>query len=360
MADAALELLGLSKRFGAVAAVDGIDLTVRDGEFVTLLGPSGCGKSTTLNLIAGFLAPDAGAIRLAGQDVGSRPPFKRDLGLVFQDYALFPHMSVADNVGFGLKMRGVSKAETARRIDEALAMVHLEGLGARRPLQLSGGQRQRVALARALVIRPAMLLLDEPLSNLDLKLREEMRIEISGLQRRLNIATVFVTHDQGEALTMSDRIAVMRAGRIEQLGTPDEIYERPATRFVAGFIGAINMLPAKVESVAPDAMARIATAAGAATARVAPGAAPGTSVTMTLRPERLRIGKAPDGAIAWSATVEQVIYLGGKRELRLRLGDGTPAVADVTNVGAQSWAQGAAVTIWFTPDDAWIIPGADT
>ncbi len=242
MAEPALQLAALTKCFGATRAVDAIDLTVAPGEFVTLLGPSGCGKTTTLNMIAGFIVPDAGSIRLQDRPVEALPPFRRNLGLVFQDYALFPHMSVAENVGFGLRMRRIPRDDIARRVKEALDLVQLNGLDDRRPLQLSGGQRQRVALARALVIQPAMLLLDEPLSNLDLKLREEMRLEISALQRRLGIATVFVTHDQGEALTMSDRIAVMRDGRIEQIGTPGDIYERPATRFVAGFIGTANLI----------------------------------------------------------------------------------------------------------------------
>jgi putative spermidine/putrescine transport system ATP-binding protein len=214
MAEPALQIAALTKSFGTLTAVDAIDLTVAQGEFVTLLGPSGCGKTTTLNMIAGFVTPDAGSIRLLGRAVESLPPFRRDLGLVFQDYALFPHMTVAENVGFGLRMRRQPRAEIAQRVAQALDLVQLNGLGERRPLQLSGGQRQRVALARALVIQPAMLLLDEPLSNLDLKLREEMRVEISALQRRLGIATVFVTHDQDEALTMSDRIAVMRQGSI--------------------------------------------------------------------------------------------------------------------------------------------------
>jgi spermidine/putrescine ABC transporter ATP-binding subunit len=361
VAESALELKGLTKRFGATAAVDGINLAVAPGEFVTLLGPSGCGKTTTLNLIAGFLAPDGGEIRLAGRSVESRPPFDRDLGLVFQDYALFPHMTVAENVAFGLKMRSVPAKEIERRVAEALAMVQLPGLGARRPLQMSGGQRQRVALARALVIRPAMLLLDEPLSNLDLKLREEMRIEISGLQRRLGIATVFVTHDQGEALTMSDRIAVMRSGRIEQIGAPSDIYERPATRFVAGFIGAINMLPASVESVAPGGIGRLATPAGPAVARLPAGLAAGAAATMTVRPERLRLAPAdgaPDGATAWPATVEHVVYLGARRELRLRLADGSPAVVELTNDGARPWSPGDRLDAWFRPEDAWIIPEA--
>jgi spermidine/putrescine ABC transporter ATP-binding subunit len=356
VAEPALQLRGLTKRFGTMTAVDGIDLAVAQGEFVTLLGPSGCGKTTTLNLIAGFLTPDGGEIHLAGRSVGSRPPFDRDLGIVFQDYALFPHMTVAENVGFGLKMRSVETRELERRVTEALAMVKLPGLEARRPLQMSGGQRQRVALARALVIRPAMLLLDEPLSNLDLKLREEMRIEISSLQRRLGIATVFVTHDQGEALTMSDRIAVMRNGRIEQIGAPSDVYERPATRFVAGFIGAINMQPATVGS-GSNGYAQLDTPAGAARARVPAGFGNGAKTTITVRPERLRLAdKAPENTIAWPATVEHVVYLGARREIRLRLADGSAAIAELTNDGSGSWSTGDRVTAWFRPDDAWVIP----
>lgn len=354
MGEPALRLAGLTRRFGSHVAVDGIDLNVAPGEFVTLLGPSGCGKTTTLNMIAGFLAPDAGRIVLAGRQVEDLPPFRRDLGMVFQDYALFPHMTVAENVAFGLKMRRVSARDAAQRVQEALAMVKLDGLEARRPLQLSGGQRQRVALARALVIRPAMLLLDEPLSNLDLKLREEMRIEISALQRRSGIATIFVTHDQGEALTMSDRIAVMRAGRIEQLGSPTEIYERPATRFVAGFIGSINMLAARIAGPAgADGYAALDTGAGAARARIPVGA--GDVVTLTIRPERLRLGDAPPGAIAWQATVERVVYLGARIEVRLRWRDGGTAMAEIQNDGRGTWTEGNAVTAWFMPSDAWVI-----
>ncbi|HYI85668.1 MAG TPA: ABC transporter ATP-binding protein, partial [Burkholderiales bacterium] len=250
MSEAALRLAGIEKRYGATVAVAGVDLEVRDGEFLTLLGPSGCGKTTTLGLIAGFFPPSAGEIFLRGRPVAGLPPFKRDIGVVFQDYALFPHMTAGENVAFGLRMRGLRKEEMERRVSEALGLVQLGGLAERRPLELSGGQRQRVALARALVIRPAVLLLDEPLSNLDLKLREEMRVEIAGLQRRLGITTVFVTHDQGEALVMSDRVAVMNAGRIEQLGTPADVYERPATRFVAQFIGRMNFFRAGGKTIA--------------------------------------------------------------------------------------------------------------
>lgn len=233
MAEPALRLVGIEKRYATTIAVAGIDLDVNEGEFVTLLGPSGCGKTTTLGLIAGFFPPTAGEIYLKGKPVADLPSFRRDIGVVFQDYALFPHMSAAENVAFGLRMRKVSAIEIAKRVTDALDLVQLAGLGERRPLQMSGGQRQRVALARALVINPAVLLLDEPLSNLDLKLREEMRVEIAAIQRRLGITTVFVTHDQSEALVMSNRIAVMNAGRIEQIGDPSDIYERPATRFVA-------------------------------------------------------------------------------------------------------------------------------
>ena len=330
MAEAALQLCALTKRFGALTAVDAIDLSVAPGEFVTLLGPSGCGKTTTLNMIAGFIAPDAGGIRLQGRAVEALPPFRRDLGLVFQDYALFPHMTVAENVGFGLRMRRVPRGEMTQRVAEALELVQLSGLGERRPLQLSGGQRQRVALARALVIRPAMLLLDEPLSNLDLKLREEMRVEISALQRRLGIATVFVTHDQGEALTMSDRVAVMRQGHIEQIGTPGDIYERPATRFVAGFIGAANVIDER-EGVA------------------------------VIRPERLKLsapGQQPSGARSWPVQVERVVYLGPRLELRLRRADGTQLLADAVNDSGAGWSAGDSAVAWVRPEDTWQIPRA--
>ena len=327
MAEPALQIAGLIKRFGSLLAVDDIELVVSPGELVTLLGPSGCGKSTTLNMIAGFVDPDAGAIHLQGNPVETLPPFRRDLGLVFQDYALFPHMTVAENIGFGLRMRRVGRAEIARRIDEMLDLVQLRGLGERRPSQLSGGQRQRVALARALVIRPAMLLLDEPLSNLDLKLREEMRVEISALQRRLGIATVFVTHDQGEALTMSDRIAVMRAGRIEQIGTPNQIYERPATRFVASFIGAANLI------------------------EIGDGA-------LVVRPERLKLsspGQEPPNVRRWPVRIERAIYLGSRLELRLRRDDSGELVAEAVNDNTSNWREGDCAIAWIRPEDAWTV-----
>jgi putative spermidine/putrescine transport system ATP-binding protein len=237
-----IRLRGLVKRYGEVRAVDGVDLEIRRGEFFTLLGPSGSGKTTTLRMIAGFERPDEGSVELAGADVSDLPPFERDVNTVFQDYALFPHLSVADNIAYGLRVRKVPKSERRRRTDEALEMVRLPGLGARRPGQLSGGQRQRVALARAIVNRPRVLLLDEPLGALDLKLRQEMQVELKRIQQEVEITFVYVTHDQEEALTMSDRLAVFNQGRIEQVGAPADVYERPGSVFVAGFVGVSNVL----------------------------------------------------------------------------------------------------------------------
>jgi putative spermidine/putrescine transport system ATP-binding protein len=237
-----IRLRGLVKRYGNLAAVDGIDLDVRRGEFFTLLGPSGSGKTTTLRVIAGFERPDAGTVELAGEDVSDVPPFGRDVNTVFQDYALFPHMSVEDNVAYGLRIRKIPKPERARRTAEALEMVRLRGLGGRRPSQLSGGQRQRVALARAIVNRPQVLLLDEPLGALDLKLRQEMQVELKRIQQEVGITFVYVTHDQEEALTMSDRLAVFNEGRIVQVGAPAEVYEHPQSEFIAGFVGVSNVL----------------------------------------------------------------------------------------------------------------------
>src|SRR5687768_945543 len=294
-----------------------MDLEVRDGEFLTLLGPSGCGKTTTLGLIAGFFAPSAGEIYLRGRPVAGLPPFKRDIGVVFQDYALFPHMTAGENVAFGLRMRGIEKAQTERRVHEALELVQLRGLAERRPLELSGGQRQRVALARALVIRPAVLLLDEPLSNLDLKLREEMRVEIAGIQRRLGITTVFVTHDQGEALVMSHRIAVMNGGRIEQIGRPADIYEKPASRFVAQFIGRMNFFRAGGKTIA-------------------------------IRPERASLSSDPPlSGFARSGTVRHVLYLGATLEYHLELENAERGLVEAPNYGGPPKFQ-AGERVWFS------------
>ncbi|TMK72682.1 MAG: ABC transporter ATP-binding protein [Actinobacteria bacterium] len=237
-----VRLVGVRKTYGEVVAVARVDLEIAAGEFFTLLGPSGSGKTTTLRLIAGFEQPDAGEVRLAGVDITHRPPYARDVNTVFQDYALFPHMTVGENVGYGLRVKGVPRRERARRVAEALELVRLPNVAARKPVQLSGGQRQRIALARSLVNHPRVLLLDEPLGALDLKLRQEMQIELKRIQQDVGLTFVYVTHDQEEALTMSDRLAVFSEGRIEQLGTPAEVYERPATEFVAGFIGVSNII----------------------------------------------------------------------------------------------------------------------
>ena len=276
---------------GQVTAVDGIDLEIADGEFFSMLGPSGSGKTTTLRMIAGFELPTSGRILLQGEDVSNKPPFERDVNTVFQDYALFPHMTVGDNVGYGLMIRKVERAEREKRVGDALAMVRLTGYERRRPSQLSGGQRQRVALARALVNRPAVLLLDEPLGALDLKLREEMQIELKAIQQEVGITFIYVTHDQEEALTMSDRLAVFNRGRIEQVGTPAGVYERPATSFVAGFVGTSNLL------------------SGAASEAIV-----GRSGTFTVRPEKIRMAEPDDpvGADETSALghIRTVVYLG--------------------------------------------------
>ncbi|MDQ1385387.1 MAG: putative spermidine/putrescine transport system ATP-binding protein, partial [Actinomycetota bacterium] len=287
----AVSLRGVTKRFGALTAVDGVDLDIAEGEFFSMLGPSGSGKTTMLRMIAGFELPSAGTVLLKGRDVTRLPPFDRDVNTVFQDYALFPHMSVAQNVAYGLRVRRVPKPERTRRVDEALATVRLDDFGSRRPHQLSGGQRQRVALARALVNRPAVLLLDEPLGALDLKLREEMQVELKGIQQDVGITFIFVTHDQQEALTMSDRIAVFSNGHIEQVGTPPEIYERPLTQFVAGFVGTSNILP--------PAVARVLV---------------GRDAPSTIRPEHIRIvapGASPAAdEMHTTAVVRDVHYLG--------------------------------------------------
>jgi spermidine/putrescine transport system ATP-binding protein len=323
-----VEMIGVTKRFGDVVAVDRMDLAIPSASFTSLLGPSGCGKTTTLRMIAGFEQPTEGEILLAGRPIAGVPPYQRNVNTVFQHYALFPHMDVAQNVGYGLRQRKVGKAEEQRRVVEALGLVRLSGYGERRTWQMSGGQQQRVALARALVNRPTVLLLDEPLGALDLKLRKEMQLELKALQQEVGITFVYVTHDQEEALTMSDMIVVMRDGVIQQMGGPEELYEHPVNRFVANFIGASNPIPGKIVSV--DAGNRQALVEsdrglrlrGTVTDRDAKPA-PGDEVVIAIRPERLRIEPAGtsvegDGWNTIEGKVHQGTYLGDQTEYRVQ------------------------------------------
>jgi putative spermidine/putrescine transport system ATP-binding protein len=323
MAD--LSLNGLSKHYGDFYAVREVSLTIADGEFLVLLGPSGCGKTTTLRMIAGFIEPSAGHVRLAGQDVTLLPPWRRNAGMVFQSYALFPHMTVAQNVAFGLEMRKLPRADIERRVEEVLALVRLGGYGGRLPRQLSGGQQQRVALARALAIRPDVLLLDEPLSNLDAKLRQEVRVEIRELQRQLGLTTVMVTHDQEEALTMADRLVVMNEGSVRQVGTQRDLYERPADRFVAGFVGRTTFLAGSIE-----APSRFRSDGGLALACT--GGNPGRAA-LSLRPERVEIGLQPRSGLDNSlpGTVEFVSYLGALIDIHVRLSPSDRLVVQIAN-----------------------------
>jgi putative spermidine/putrescine transport system ATP-binding protein/spermidine/putrescine transport system ATP-binding protein len=310
-ADAAVRLLGASKRFGQITALEDATLSICRGELMTLLGPSGCGKTTLLNLVAGFLVADGGEIEIDGKRVNNLPTYKREIGMMFQNYALFPHMNIADNVGYGLRMRGVAKPDLKRRVADALSLVKLTGVEDRRPHQLSGGQQQRVALARALVISPKVLLLDEPFSALDRNLRASMQIEIKEIQRQLGVTTIFVTHDQSEALSLSDRIAVMLEGRIRQVGTPDEIYRRPADRFVASFVGDVNVLRARFDSVAGGvAIVTLGAARISVPREPLAHARHGDRVDLFIRPEQLHFASSSE-PIVTEGTVAAHIYQGG-------------------------------------------------
>jgi len=301
---ALIEIRNLAKSFGSVRAVDGVDLDIHAGEFLTLLGPSGSGKTTVLRMIAGFETPDSGSIKLNGIDITYLPPYERDVNTVFQDYALFPHMDVISNIEYGLKVKGVAKDERREKALRALEQVRLSGYENRKPHQLSGGQRQRVALARALVNRPAVLLLDEPLGALDLKLRQQMQIELKELQREVGITFIFVTHDQEEALTMSDRIAVFDKGKIQQLDKPSMIYERPTNEFVAGFVGISNL----ISGVAAQTIL-------------------GKSGTFTVRPEKITVGKAPSGVRSADGVIKEVEYLGPSTRFLVELDAGVTLMA---------------------------------
>jgi ABC-type Fe3+/spermidine/putrescine transport system ATPase subunit len=325
--DAIVRFEGVTKRFGDHAAVEGLDLAIGEGQFFALLGPSGCGKTTLMRLLAGFEAPDAGRILLDGQDIASLPPHRRPVHMMFQSYALFPHLSVARNIAFGLRHQGMARAEAAARVDEMLALVRLEGLGGRRPDQLSGGQQQRVALARALAPRPRILLLDEPLAALDRKLREETQLELVALQRRLGLTFLIVTHDQDEAMVVADRLAVMREGRIVQTGAPREVYERPASRYVAQFLGEANVLPA-------------------------PGGG-----WIAVRPEKVALS-ATAQAGALDGRVRDVAYFGDRTRYVVETAHGPVRASQAIGGGAaQAFAAGDAVWLGWPPEAAVALAG---
>jgi spermidine/putrescine transport system ATP-binding protein len=362
---AGIELVGLTKRFGhgatAHVAVDNIDLSVSGGEFFSLLGPSGCGKTTTLRLIAGFEEPTAGRILLDGTDVSGMPPHKRNVNTVFQSYALFPFLSVFDNVAFGLRHASVSKAELRQRVGDALSLVSMSAYSARRPAQLSGGQQQRVALARALVLNPSVLLLDEPLGALDAKLRRSLKVELKALQERVGVTFIYVTHDQEEALTMSDRLAVMNAGRIAQIGTPQEVYESPADAYVADFLGAANLIPVSVAQRVVDGTSTITVGEiSLSTANPVPGTAD-AGAQAVIRPERVRV--EPHGSTGVNrvpAMVERLVYLGAATQVMLRLATGESLQAVVPNEDAVAWSQGTPVHAYLPPDALRVLAGDGT
>jgi spermidine/putrescine transport system ATP-binding protein len=352
-----IRLANLTKRFGDVVAVDGVSLDVNAGEFLTLLGPSGCGKTTTLRMIGGFDLPTAGRIELRGRDVTREPPDRRPVNMVFQSYALFPHLDVAGNIAFGLKRRGVAGDEIRRRTGAILEKVHLAGYQRRRTHELSGGQQQRVALARALVNEPNVLLLDEPLGALDLKLRKRLQLELKRIQMDVGITFVYVTHDQEEALTMSDRIAVMHGGRIEQLGAPEDLYDRPASPFVADFIGTTNLLAGIVESVDADAdAARIRLDSGDRCVAAAGGRRAGQSIQLSVRPEAISIGASngSNGTGHLAAEVEQVAYMGASVQYQVRTAGGLGLSVLASKAGSR-FATGDSVVLAWAPTDALVL-----
>ena len=357
-----VKLVDVVKQFGDAVVVDHIDLEVRAGEFFSLLGPSGCGKTTTLRMIGGFEAPTSGVIELQGQDVTWLPPYKRNVNTVFQNYALFPHLTIYENVAFGLRRKGIKDAELKNRVTDMLALVELAGFETRRPTQISGGQAQRVALARALINKPAVLLLDEPLGALDLKLRKQMQVELKRIQQEVGITFIYVTHDQEEAMTMSDRIAVMNKGRYEQLGEPEVLYERPMTRFVAGFLGVSNLLPGAVEGndgtysavrLADDTRIRAPRALVGDTANVSVG----------VRPEKIRLHEAdveaPAGHNHMSGVVRDASYLGVSTQYQIEARGGAQITVYEQNVEratkAELWAPGEAVQLTWSPDHTFVV-----
>jgi spermidine/putrescine transport system ATP-binding protein len=359
MSGGEVKLVQLVKRFADVAAVDGIDLDIPGGEFFSLLGPSGCGKTTTLRLIAGFEQPTSGMILLDGVDMAHTPPHKRKVNTVFQSYALFPHLDVRDNVAFGLRFQRVTKDETKRRVSDALALVQLEGFEKRRPSQLSGGQQQRVALARALILNPAVLLLDEPLGALDAKLRKTLQVELKALQERVGITFVYVTHDQEEALTMSDRLAVMSSGRIEQVGTPETVYEEPASAYVADFLGVSNLMLGTAAGTDGGGLCRVKVGAFDLLAGQGDRDAQG-DVKLTIRPERVRL-EAHDvgGENRLPGMVDRIVYLGNATQILVQLAAGDTVQVLVQNQGAPvDYPHGTPVSVYFPADALRVLPAS--
>jgi spermidine/putrescine transport system ATP-binding protein len=351
----------VTKRFGDFPAVRALSLDIAAGEFFTLLGPSGCGKTTTLRMVAGFEEPTEGRIRIDGVDVEGVPPFKRPTNTVFQSYALFPHLSVEDNVAFGLRRKRVAKEEVRRRVQEELERVGLSTEAKRKPRQLSGGQQQRVALARALINRPAVLLLDEPLGALDLKLRKGLQIELKGIQRDVGITFVYVTHDQEEALTMSDRIAVMNRARIEQIGDPEEVYDRPATSFVAGFIGVSNLMPGTVRKSGDQGEVELDNGVNVSVG--VNGFTPGDRCQAVVRPEKLSIGTGEPGEFGVDGLVESSVYLGTSTQLVVRLRDGVRMTVLVPNADEAERQRlpggGASVKVTWRPEHLHLVPESE-
>ena len=355
MADALLRVEGLKKSFDGTQILRDLSFEVGRGEFVTLLGPSGCGKTTTLRIVAGLLAPDAGRVVLSGSDITDAPPEKRPLNTVFQNYALFPHMNVEKNISYGLRMRGAKKAEWRPKVAEMLRLVQLEGCEKRMPGQLSGGQCQRVAIARTLILQPELLLLDEPLGALDLKLRRQMQVELKDIQKRLGVAFVYITHDQEEALNMSDRIAVMRNGRFEQMGTPEQIYDHPATRFAAEFIGQTNLLECSVEAVDADGMVLSYAGQRIPARRAEFAARVGEKVCLSLRTERLGFGPERSGDCCLEGVLTDRRYAGGSMRATIRLTDGHEILAMCTSAERARGEVGQRVYLRWNPAEAPVV-----
>ena len=360
-----VRLESVTKRFGATTAVDDLWLEIQEGEFFSLLGPSGCGKTTTLAMIGGFEEPTSGTLYLGGDDVTGLPPYRRDVNTVFQSYALFPHLDVFENVAFGLRRRGIAKGEINQRVNDVLRLVDLPGYEKRKPGQLSGGQQQRVALARALVNRPKLLLLDEPLGALDLKLRKQMQLELKRIQTEVGITFLYVTHDQEEAMVMSDRLAVMNAGKIEQVGPPEEVYDNPATEFVAGFLGASNMLEGRLGSANGETTPVTLATGGEVRVASARVGVPGPEVKVGVRPEKLRLARAgseiPDGWNRIPGTVAMTVYIGVSHQYTVEGPGGRPFTVYAQNAGTDAAPQrGEAVDLVWHPQHTFVVAPSAT